>query len=140
MEDVMDFVDKDKTKAKISTGELQLLNCDGEVGSQREGITKDWMKAKIISGKFNKADVFAYAALNRRTQIVKDCTLVDNTSGKKIPCVGDEFWGEQFMDGNRGVCNVFNPCFVSKPAFHPAQCSLTHQTHACVYITANQHI
>jgi hypothetical protein len=142
MEDIMNFVDKDKTIAKISKGGLQKLNCDGEVGSQREGITKDWMKTKIISGQFNKADLFEYAGHSRRTQLVKDCTIVDNTggpaSGKKIPCNGDEFWGEQFMDENRGVCNVFNPCFVRKPASPPPRSMLAYTSNPCLRVHHGQ--
>jgi hypothetical protein len=143
LEDIANFVDIPKTKARLaSNSTFQKLNCDNVPA---DGINKDWMKAKIIAGKFTRADLYEYAGHTRRTQIVKDCTLTDNTAGsptlgKKISCNGDDFWGEQFMDEERGVCNVFNPCFVRTPTFPPARCSRAHHSRACVCITHNQHI
>jgi hypothetical protein len=143
LEDILNFVDIPKTKAKLNSSSIQNLNCDNVPA---DGINKDWIKAKIISGTFTRADLYEYAGHTRRTQIVKDCTLTDSTVGsptfgKKISCNGDDFWGEQFMDEARGVCNVFNPCFVRKPTF-PPRSMLACTSLPCLRLhhTRNQHI
>jgi hypothetical protein len=122
LERSVDFVDKSKTKAKILSGVFkQTIEC----GDTSVGVTKGWFIQKIIANTLTKTDLYLYAGFTKRSQMIKDCTVVDSTVGsgtfgKAISCMDDTWWGPSFIDDRYGVCNVFNPC-LGFPVGHRCQ-------------------
>jgi uncharacterized membrane protein YesL len=58
-------------------GKLKLTNCDNGQ------YTRDWFKAQVVGAKLSYMDLAMYAGYHRRSNIVKECMIVDT----EVVCV-----------------------------------------------------
>ena len=107
------MIHRELTMARIKelkeSGELLLSNCDGGK------YTKQWFIDKVKAADLSYMDLIMYAGYTRRTQLVKECMVVDSqdgsaTYGQKVSCMNDGFWSDGWVDENYGACHTFNPC------------------------------
>ena len=124
------MIDKANTLAKIAQlrAENKLVTSDCDSGS----YTKDWfIKEKVAKGDLSYMDLIMYAGYTRRTQIVKECMVIDPaeespTLGQKLSCMGPEWWSDMWVDDKYGACHTFNPCYglpVGKECEEDSECS-----------------
>ena len=125
------MVDREKTVANIARMRAAgTLAAKTSVCGTENRYTMAWFKQQVKDSDLSYMDLIMYAGYTRRTQILKECMIVDSevgspTFGQKVSCMGDEWWSDMWVDENYGACHTFNPCTgfpVGTPCEEDAEC------------------
>jgi hypothetical protein len=108
LEDAAAHVDLAATRARMAAFNAS-FTCDSG------GDTAAGLVARLRAGTATLRDVHAYAGYAVRDVLVRGCVVTDGdpaspTLGRRVSCLGPEWWGNATFDPRHGACHPFNPC------------------------------
>uniref|UniRef100_A0A7S0EM62 Uncharacterized protein n=1 Tax=Hanusia phi TaxID=3032 RepID=A0A7S0EM62_9CRYP len=108
MEDSKKYVDVILTAQSMT-------NFSEKLGCGLDGYTDTWFVNAVQSGILQYHELIKYAGYMDRSKLLRKCMAIDadptsKTSGKKVSCMDDSWWGPPKIDENYGACHTFNPC------------------------------